>query len=43
MIGGNMYIDVIMGLGSGLERILVPSGVTRREDVQRYFYAPPVF
>jgi hypothetical protein len=41
MIGGDMYIDVIMGLESGLETILVLSGVTRREDVQLYSYAPP--
>jgi NagD protein len=40
MIGDNMDTDVIMGLESGLETILVLSGVTRREDVQRYSYAP---
>jgi NagD protein len=40
MIGDNMDTDVIMGLESGLETILVLSGVTRRDDVQRYSYAP---
>ncbi|HZB82716.1 MAG TPA: HAD-IIA family hydrolase [Rubrobacteraceae bacterium] len=40
MIGDNMDTDVIMGLESGLETILVLSGVTRREDVQRYSYSP---
>ena len=40
MIGDNMDTDVIMSLESGLETILVLSGVTRREDVQRYSYAP---
>ena len=40
MIGDNMDTDVIMGLESGLETILVLSGVTRREDVQRYSYVP---
>ena len=29
-----------MGLESGLETILVLSGVTRREDIQQYSYAP---
>jgi NagD protein len=40
MIGDNMDTDVIMGLESGLETILVLSGVTRREDIQRYSYGP---
>ena len=40
VIGDNMDTDVIMGLESGLETILVLSGVTRREDVQRYSYSP---
>ena len=43
MIRDNMYVGVIMGLESGLETILVLSSVSRREDVQRYSYAPPVF
>jgi NagD protein len=40
IIGDNMDTDVIMSLESGLETILVLSGVTRREDVQWYSYAP---
>ena len=34
MIGDNMDTDVIMGLESGLETILVLLGVTRRDNVQ---------
>ena len=40
MVGDNMETDVIMGIESGLETILVLSGVTRREDVERYSYGP---
>jgi NagD protein len=40
MIGDNMDTDVIMGLESELETILVLSGGTRREDLQRYSYGP---
>lgn len=40
MIGDNMDTDIIMGLESGLETVLVLSGVTRREDVERYSYGP---
>lgn len=40
MIGDNMDTDVIMGIESGLETILVLSGVTREEDVGRYSYGP---
>ena len=40
MIGDNMDTDIIMGLESGLETVLVLSGVTRREDIERYSYAP---
>ena len=40
MIGDNMDTDVIMGLESGLETILVLSGVTGHSDVQRYSYGP---
>lgn len=38
MIGDNM--DIIMGLESGLETVLVLSGVTRREDVECSSYSP---
>ncbi|MDX6380667.1 MAG: 5-nucleotidase [Rubrobacteraceae bacterium] len=40
MIGDNMDTDVIMGIESGLETVLVLSGVTRLEDVERYSYGP---
>ena len=40
MIGDNMDTDIIMGLESGLETVLVLSGVTRREDIERYSYSP---
>ena len=40
MIGDNMDTDVIMGLESGLETILVLSGVTGRADMERYSYGP---
>ena len=35
-----MDTDIIMGLESGLETVLVLSGVTRREDIERYSYGP---
>lgn len=40
MIGDNMDTDVIMGIESGLETILVLTGVTGRTDMQRYSYGP---
>ena len=40
MIGDNMDTDVIMGIESGLETVLVLSGVTSEEDVTRYSYGP---
>jgi NagD protein len=41
MIGDNMNTDIIMGLESGLETVLVLSGVTRHaDDVGRYSYGP---
>ena len=40
MIGDNMDTDIIMGLESGLETVLVLSGVTWREDIERYSYGP---
>jgi NagD protein len=35
-----MDTDIIAGVESGLETILVLTGVTRREDVARYPYQP---
>ena len=40
MIGDRMDTDIAAGVESGLETILVLSGVTRREDVDRYPYKP---
>jgi NagD protein len=38
MIGDNKDTDVVMGVESGLETILVLSDVTTLEDVERYLY-----
>jgi NagD protein len=40
MVGDRMDTDVIAGVESGLETILVLSGVTRREDIEQYPYRP---
>jgi len=40
MIGDRMDTDILAGVESGMETILVLSGVTRREDVPRYPYQP---
>lgn len=40
MVGDRMDTDVIAGVQSGLETILVLTGVTRREDVTRFPYRP---
>jgi len=40
MIGDRMDTDIIAGIESGMETILVLSGVTRREEVARYPYQP---
>jgi 5'-nucleotidase len=40
MIGDRMETDIVGGMESGIETILVLSGVTRREDVERYPYRP---
>ncbi|MGE5604047.1 MAG: HAD-IIA family hydrolase [Nitrososphaerales archaeon] len=40
MVGDRMDTDVIGGVQSGMETILVLSGVTRRQDVDRYPYQP---
>jgi NagD protein len=40
MIGDRMDTDIIAGVQSGLEPILVLTGVTRREDVDRFPYRP---
>jgi NagD protein len=40
MIGDNMHTDIIAGTESGLRTILVLTGVTRREQVERFPYRP---
>lgn len=40
MIGDSMDTDIIAGVESGMETILVLTGVTRREDVAHYAYQP---
>jgi NagD protein len=38
MIGDRMDTDIVAGLEAGLETILVLTGVTSREDAERYPY-----
>lgn len=40
MVGDRMDTDVVAGIESGMETVLVLTGVTRREDVDRYPYRP---
>jgi NagD protein len=40
MIGDRMDTDIVAGIESGLRAILVLSGVTRREQVERFPYRP---
>jgi NagD protein len=40
MVGDRMDTDMIAGVQTGMETILVLSGVTRREDVDRFPYVP---
>jgi NagD protein len=40
MIGDRMDTDIVSGVNSGMDTILVLSGVTRREEVERFPYRP---
>lgn len=40
MIGDRMDTDIVMGIESGLQTILVLTGVTSREQVERFPYRP---
>lgn len=40
MIGDRMDTDIIAGIESGMETVLVLTGVTRREEVDRFPYRP---
>ncbi|KPJ67895.1 MAG: HAD family hydrolase [Coxiella sp. DG_40] len=40
MIGDRMDTDIIAGMMSGMETILVLTGVSRREDIKRFPYRP---
>ena len=40
MVGDNMSTDILAGMQAGMETILVLSGVTRREDIERFPYRP---
>jgi NagD protein len=40
MIGDRMDTDVVAGIEAGLDTILVLSGVTKREDIERFPFRP---
>lgn len=40
MVGDRMDTDIAAGVQSGMETILVLSGITRREDIERFPYLP---
>ncbi len=40
MVGDRMDTDIIAGVQSGMETILVLSGITQREDIDHYPYLP---
>jgi len=39
-VGDRMDTDIIAGVESGMRTILVLTGVTRREDIDRFPYRP---
>ena len=40
IVGDRMDTDIIAGMESGLETVLVLSGVARERDIGRYSYRP---
>jgi NagD protein len=40
MVGDRMDTDVVAGMEAGMETILVLTGVTRPEDIDRFPYRP---
>jgi NagD protein len=40
MIGDRMDTDIVAGVSSGLNTILVLTGVTQREEIERFPYQP---
>lgn len=40
IIGDNMQTDILAGIQAGLETVLVLSGVSQRQDLERYPYRP---
>jgi NagD protein len=40
MVGDRMDTDIVAGVQTGLDTILVLTGVTRREDVDRFPFVP---
>jgi NagD protein len=40
MVGDRMDTDIVSGVESGMKTILVLTGVTRREEIERYPYCP---
>jgi NagD protein len=40
MIGDRMDTDIVAGTEAGMETVLVLSGVTRSQDVERFPYRP---
>jgi NagD protein len=40
MVGDRMETDIVAGVESGMRTVLVLTGVTGREDIERYPYRP---
>lgn len=40
IIGGRMYTDIVTGIESELDTVLVLSGVTNRDTINKFSYRP---